>query len=227
MNRRHLPFLLRGGTDLTINRTTAELSPAPSLRREVVRKALHLLFVVIPLSLVAGVPRMVVVTALAVLLGVAVVIEVARARSARVAAVFGRTVGVLLRGHERGDHGMRMTGATALVAASLAAVWLLPVRDAIAVTWAVVVGDASAALVGMAIGGRLVPRYSSKSVEGGAACFLATFGGAYGLAGLSVTLALAVAAAATVAEWQRSRIDDNLRIAAATAAVLIVTSMGA
>jgi dolichol kinase len=103
---------------------------------------------------------------------------------------------------------------------------VLPVPGAIAVTWAAAVGDASAALVGIPLGGRLIPNGGhGKSVEGSAACFLVTLFGAYQLAGLSVRLALILAAAATVAEWPRSVIDDNVRVGAATTAVLIIAGM--
>ena len=193
--------------------------------REVARKALHLLFAAVPLSLAGGIARGPVIAALAVLLAVAVALEVARARSPAVARVFTRTVGALLREHEGPAQNMRWTGATWLIGVSLVAVGLLPRADAVAVTWAVTVGDASAALVGMTLGGRLVPRRSDKSVEGSMACFVATLAGAYGLAGLSLSLALLVSAAATLAEWPRSVIDDNVRVGAATAAVLVLASM--
>jgi len=56
------------------------------------------------------------------------------------------------------------------------------------------------------------------------ACFLVTFAGAYGLAGLPARLSLLVAAAATAAEWPRSPVDDNVRIGAATTAVLVLVN---
>lgn len=205
---------------MTPARQMMSLSP----RREASRKALHLLFAAVPLSLAGGVPRAPVIAVLAALFAFAVALEVARVRSTPVARMFTRAVGPLLRDRERDAHGMRWTGATWLIAASLAAVWLLPRPDAIAVTWAVTVGDATAALIGVTLGGRLAPRLSTKSFEGSTACFVATFAGVYGLAGLSVSLALAVSAAATVAEWWRSTIDDNVRVAAATAAVLVIAS---
>jgi dolichol kinase len=194
-------------------------------RREMARKALHLLFAAVPISLAVGVARAPIIGALAIMLMIAIALEVARARSPVVAQAFSRTVGPLLRDRERDGHRMQWTGATWLIVVSVAAVWLLPRPDAIAVTWAVTVGDASAALIGVILGGRLLPRPSHKSFEGSTACFAATFAGAYGLAGLSVPLALVVGAAATAAEWPRSTIDDNARIGAATAAVLIIASL--
>jgi dolichol kinase len=194
-------------------------------RREMARKALHLLFAAVPLSLADGVARAAVIAALSAMLTLAIALELARVRSSTVARAFTRTVGPLLRERERATRRMHWTGATWLIVVSLAAVWALPRPDAIAVTWAVTVGDASAALIGVTLGGRLFPRPSHKSFEGSAACFVATFAGAYGLAGLSVTLALAVSAAATLAEWPRSAIDDNVRIGTATAALLTIASL--
>jgi dolichol kinase len=194
-------------------------------QREAARKSVHLLFAAVPLSLAEGVSRVPVVATLSAMLACAITLEVARTRSSAVARAFTRTVGPLLRDRERAAQHVRWSGATWLIAVSLAAVSALSRPDAIAVTWAVTVGDASAALVGVALGGRLFPRPPHKSLEGSIACFVATFAGAYGLADLSVTLALAVSAAATLAEWPRSVIDDNLRIATATAALLTIASL--
>jgi dolichol kinase len=192
--------------------------------RELTRKVLHLVFAGVPVALAAGAPRDIVLAILGGMLAVAVVLEVARRRSAAVATTFTRMVGPLLR-EEESD---RWTGATWLILVCLAAVWLLPRADAIAVTWAAAVGDASAALVGIPVGGRLVrlgPNAGrGKSIEGSAACFLVTLAGAYALAGLSARVALLVAAAATAAEWPQSPVDDNVRVGAATTAVLILVN---
>jgi dolichol kinase len=192
--------------------------------RELTRKALHLVFAGVPVALAAGVPRDIVLAILGGMLAVAVVLEVARRRSAAVATTFTRMVGPLLREEESG----RWTGATWLILVCLAAVWMLPRADAIAVTWAAAVGDASAALVGIPVGGRLVRLGPNggrgKSIEGSAACFLVTLAGAYALAGLSARVALLVAAAATAAEWLQSPVDDNVRVGAATTAVLILVN---
>jgi dolichol kinase len=187
--------------------------------RELARKGLHLTFAAVPLSLTAGVPRLWVLTTLTAMLTVAALVEITRERVPAFAATFTRAVGPLLREREQ----RQVTGATWLILVCLAATWVLPVPGAIAVTWAAAVGDASAALVGIPFGGRLIPNGGrGKSVEGSTACFLVTLIGAYGLAGLSVRLAVLIAAAATMAEWPQTSIDDNVRVGAATAAAFIL-----
>jgi dolichol kinase len=194
-----------------------------AVAREVSRKALHLSFASVPLALAAGARRGPVIAVLGGMFGVAVGLELARVYSPAVGRLFARTVGPLLRAHEQSGHHVSWTGATWLIGVCLAAVWLLPRDQAIAVTWAVTVGDACAALFGVWLGGRTVARGASgKSFEGAAACAVVTAVGAYALAGMSLGLALAVGAAASVTEWQRSNIDDNLRIGAATAVVVMV-----
>jgi dolichol kinase len=195
--------------------------------REVSRKALHLSFAGVPLALATGAPRAPVMAVLAAMFAFAVGLEVARVYSPAVGRVFARTVGSLLRAHEQSGQRVSWTGATWLIGVCLAAVGLLPRNQAIAVTWAVTVGDACAALFGVWLGGRAVARgVSGKSFEGAAACVVATAVGAYALAGFSVGLALAIGVAAAVTEWQRSAIDDNLRIGAATAVVVMVAERG-
>jgi dolichol kinase len=207
-----------------------------TFNREVARKALHLMFAAVPIALTAGLSQLALVWILGAMLIVALGLELTRTRVAPVGAMFMRTVGPLLRPHETNNSNQnqhhRWTGATWLIAVCLGAVWALPRPDAIAVTWAAAAGDASAALIGIPLGGRLFPKpgasnsnKSSKSIEGSAACFLVTFVGAYGLAGLGLRLAVFVAAAATVAEWPSWGVDDNVRVGAATTAVLVIAAI--
>jgi dolichol kinase len=190
--------------------------------RELARKALHLVFAAVPIALAAGVSQPALAWTLGALFLIALTVELSRARVPAVADRFTRVFGSLLRPRERG----RWTGATWLIAVCLGALWALPRPDAIAVTWAAAVGDASAALVGIPLGGRLIPNTGrGKSIEGSAACFLVTFAGAYGLAGLGLRLALLVAAAATAAEWPNWGVDDNVRVGAATTALLVIATM--
>jgi dolichol kinase len=181
--------------------------PAPlAMRRELVRKALHLLSAAAPIGYAAGVPRAAVVVVLAVLAATAIAVEIARARLPTVHARVERSIGMLLRDAEH----RAWCGATWMLLAFLAAAVWLPAPVAIAAMWAVAVGDALAALVGRWFGRHRLG--TLKSVEGSLACFVATLAGALVLARLGVASSIVAATAATAAEWPRRPLDDNLRI---------------
>jgi dolichol kinase len=212
-----------------------------SLRREVARKALHLVFVVVPVAYAFGFPRRWLVTALGAAAVVAVTIELARVWHAPTRERFVRWVGVLLREHEH----VRWSGATWMVLSMLGLALLVPQGVAVAGMWALSAGDAAAALVGRSLeqrkakrvtadvtrGGALasragaggsmgvdgVERAGGKTVRGSVACFLVTLAGARLLARLSPVESVVAAALATAAERWGEPVDDNVRIAAAVA----------
>jgi dolichol kinase len=191
--------------------------PLSPLRRELSRKAIHLATAAVPVAYAAGVPRAWLSWGLGALCAAAVLGEAARARHAGTGALVRRTVGVLFRDHEHD----RWTGATWLAIAHLAAVLLLPRDIAIAAMWGVSVGDAAAAIVGRALGRTRIGG-TAKSLEGAAACFLATLAGAAAVARLSLPEALLAAAAATAGEWPGRPLDDNLRIVLAVGGALLL-----
>jgi dolichol kinase len=190
-------------------------APAPplSLRRELARKALHVTSAAVPVAYAAGlVPRVGLGAGLLALLAIALAVEAARTRSARVRAHFTRATGPLLRAHEH----HRWAGATWLLAAFALAVWLYPAPVAVAATWAVSLGDASAAVVGRWLGRhplapRLAPRLA-KTREGSAACALVTFAGALWIARLSPGESVVAGLAAALAEAPARPLDDNVRV---------------
>jgi dolichol kinase len=192
-----------------------------SLRREVARKALHLVFVVVPLAYAFGLPRGWLVAALGAAAGVAVIVELARAWHAPTRERFVRWVGVLLREHEHA----RWSGATWMVLSMFALAALAPPNVAVAAMWAISAGDAAAALVGRAferrvdgsMGARGTRPSGGKTVRGSAACFVVTLAGALLLARLSPAESVVAAVLATAAERPRGWVDDNVRIAAAVA----------
>lgn len=203
----YVPYVLSRCSERRYNADV--IAPA----REAQRKALHLTTVVVPLALVRGVPQRAVAALLLVLVGVAIVVEVLRRRSAGVGVLFERTVGSMLRAHEHDGRGV--TGATWLLLALAAAVLVLPLPAAVVATWAAGVGDAMAALVGRAW--RRVRPGEGKTLAGSLACALATAAGAVALAGFALPAALAIGAAAAAAERPALRLDDNLRVAAGAA----------
>ena len=183
------------------------LSGAPSFRRELARKAIHLSSAAVPVFLAAAGPRSVALVVLGALALIAIGIEVARALSTPIASRFDALFLPLLRSHEQ----RQVTGATWLLVSMFAAVLLLPRDIAIVATWAAAVGDAAAALIGMRFGRHRSAR-DGKSIEGSIACLLVTMAGALLLAGLGLVAASLAGVAAAVGErmsWPR---DDNVRI---------------
>ncbi len=199
-----------------------------ALRHELARKALHVTAAVAPLAYAAGLDRRILLLLLCLLGAVAVVVELARRRVPRMRLLFRRATGPLLRHREREG----WSGATWMLLAFIAVVAIAPRGAAIAAMWAVSVGDAAAAVVGrtlahrrevraVARGETFTPR-ARKSVAGSAACFVATLLGAVWLAGLGPAVSVAAALAATLAEWPRVPLDDNLRVAGAVAGVVVL-----
>jgi dolichol kinase len=197
--------------------TGAARPRAPAFRRELARKAIHLSSTAVPIALALGIERRVALLVLGALALVAVAVEVARATSPSIGARFDALFHPLLRSHES----TRVTGATWLISAMFIAVLLLPRSAAIVATWAAAVGDTAAALIGMRFG-RIRSVRDGKSLEGSAACLLATLAGALLLAHPGAGIALLAAVAATAAErapWPR---DDNIRIITAVGVTMMI-----
>jgi dolichol kinase len=205
-----------------------------TIRRELVRKTIHLASAAVPVAYVAGAPRAAVLAALGTAGAVAVSVEVARRRSARARALFDGAVGGLLRAHERD----RWSGATWMCAAYALAVLAFPRAEAAAAMLAVATGDAAAAVVGRAAARQRARRAlhraaarparapvagppgapGAKTWEGSVACAAASTLAALVVAHLATLPALACGVAAALAERPRGPLDDNLRIAAAAGA---------
>ena len=187
-----------------------------SLRHELARKAIHVASVAVPVAYAAGLPRAVVAGALLLLLVAALLVELARATSARAGALFTRATGALLRAHEH----RRISGATWLLAAFLGSALAFPRDVAVAAMCSVALGDAAAAIVGRWIGRRRLGAH--KSLEGSAACLAVVYLAARAVAGLGIAESLVAALAATLAEWPEGPLDDNVRMAGATGAGILL-----
>ena len=197
--------------------TGAARERAPSFRRELARKAIHLSSTAVPIALALGIERRIALIMLAGLAAIAIVVEAARAASPTIGARFDAIFHPLLRAHES----TRVTGATWLISAMFLAVLLLPRDAAIIATWAAAVGDTAAALIGMRFG-RIRSARDGKSLEGSAACLLATLAGALLLARVGTGTALLAALAATVGERLSWPDDDNIRIITAVGVTMMI-----
>ncbi|MCU0624176.1 MAG: hypothetical protein MUF53_09975, partial [Gemmatimonadaceae bacterium] len=165
---------------------------APSVRRELQRKAIHMATAVLPVAYAAGAPRWAMVGVTAGLTTLAVAVEVARRRWPAARDRFAALTGPLLRPHEAAGG---VAGATWLFAAFCAVCAMTAPPVAIAAMWAVSAGDGAASVVGRAVG--RVRWGSGKTLEGSLALALMTAAGAWGLAGwpLPVASGLGLAAA--------------------------------
>lgn len=192
-----------------------------SLRHELARKAIHLAAAAVPVAYALGAPRARLLAGLLLLLAIALLVELARWWLPAARRAFTRATGALLRPHEHAG----LSGATWMVASFALVVWLAPPRAAIAAMWAVAVGDAAAALVGRALGGRVFGRRAArtgKSLEGSVACAVATAVGAFAVAQVGPAASLVAGVAAAAAEWPSAPGDDNLRVAATVAVAVVL-----
>lgn len=198
-----------------------EVAAAPplSLGREVARKAIHLSSVAVPVAYAMGLPRAVVAGVLVILLVAALLVELLRTTSRRAGDLFSRFTGTLLRAHERHE----VSGATWLLAAFLGSVLAFERDVAVAAMCAVALGDAAAAVIGRWLGRRRLG--ARKSLEGSAACLAIVYLAARTIADLGVAESLVAAWCATLAELPERPFDDNLRMAAATGAGILLWRM--
>jgi dolichol kinase len=196
-----------------------------TLRHELARKAIHLGSAAVPVAYAAGLPRRWLLVALGGALAVAVTVELARHRVPRARATFDRTVGALLRAHERD----RWSGATWMCLAYLLAALLFARPVAVAAMLGVALGDAAAAVAGRWWSARTVRSAASgKTWVGTAACALVTLAAALVVARLPMLAAVAGAVAAALAERPAGPLDDNVRIALAAggASALALRALG-
>jgi len=194
------------------------LSSAPlSLRKEFLRKALHLAATAVPVAYHLGVERRALVLVLAGTCALAFLLERLRRGNGRIAAVFNGIFGSLIRPHERRS----ITGATWLALSCLVAVTVLSRNAAIAALWCATVGDPAATIAGRWTTRELTQPADrdGKTLAGSLACAVASFAGVWMLAGYPPLIAGVIAVAATVAESMPVRVDDNVRVAAAAGAI--------
>jgi dolichol kinase len=183
------------------------------IRREVLRKLMHLTSAVIPLFVWFAPGAL----AAAVLIGgavLALLVEVMRFRVRAVRYWFLAKTRRLLRRHER----RQVTGATYLAVSYAAAVVAFPTPIAVLAMLYSGVGDAMAAIVGRGIGRHEIR--PGKSLEGAAAMFGVTMILGTLLPGVPITAAFAGAVAATMLEIAPFPPDDNVWVTLGGGAVV-------
>lgn len=186
-------------------RTLAADRPRRSAARsEAGRKAVHVAVSVVAACLVLLLSQGAARLLFALTTAVALVIDLARLRSAAFRRPFLRAFSAMLRDEELD----RLTGATMLSVGFTLAVCLLPSDYAAAGLFTAGLADPAAAFVGRGYGRVRLP--GGKSLEGAAAFLLVAF--VVGVSTTSVGLAGAAIAAAITAmlEAISPRFDDNL-----------------
>ena len=191
-----------------------------ALRWELTRKALHVIWAIVPIAYALGVRREVLLLGLAIACVTAIIIEIVRARSVAFGELFHRRTGRLLRDHEH----HRWSGATWLLLSFLLSAALFDRPTAIAAMWAVAVGDAAAAIVGRTIGRHHLGT-SRKSLEGSIACTMISALGAFMVAQLSPAQSIVAGIAAALGEWPAGPLDDNVRIGLAVGGGILLCRM--
>jgi dolichol kinase len=184
------------------------------------RKGLHLLSAAFPLGYSLGISRTVVLWTLFAVLGIAAVVELARARSGYARSLFDARLGTLLREHERNG----LSGATWLILALFVTTVVFPKDVAIAAMSAVCLGDAFAAIIGRVSNPWRTP--DRKSFAGSSACFTVSAIAAYVMAEFPWRDALLSGVLAAAAEHPRRPMDDNFRIALAVGCGILLWRMG-
>ena len=195
------------------DRGALDRDPSPHWLTEARRKALHFMFILLPLELLhrwlpwprsRGEWRWCLIT----LTLTAIAIDVIRIHDHRVRRFFTRFVGELLRDHES----FSLLGSTYLLIAALLAVEIFTLPVAAAALGFTILGDGFAALVGRRFGRT---RFFGKTLEGAAggfaaclvwACYLGTIGT------LPWHVVLIGAMVASLVELLPIPLDDNLAV---------------
>ncbi|MBI1808373.1 MAG: hypothetical protein HYR75_00625 [Gemmatimonadetes bacterium] len=184
--------------------------PAIATRRHAAaRQALHVSSAVFPVAYAAGIERRALLEVLALVLAMAIAVELLRWANFGARTHFERWAGPLLRPGEREG----LTGATWLALSLTAAVLLLPHAPAVATMWCVCVGDPVAAAVGSAWQARrgAMPN-RGRSMAGSIAMASVSAAGVALLGGYLPGRALLIGVTAAVAERVGGRLNDNITI---------------
>jgi dolichol kinase len=179
---------------------------------ELQRKALHLLTLIIPLSLIILGPK-IILYILVPLATVSIIADVARVRVAWFNHFISRVFGFMMRENELPALGTPIVynGASwVLLGSVLTIACFSPIIAATSLS-IFLLGDAAAALVGRRWG-KIKWGTSSKSIEGSLAFFLSTAPVAFFMPDLVWWIGLIGAAAGALAEALPGPFNDNLRV---------------
>ncbi len=175
------------------------------MARELRRKSIHLLGLILPILYVFT-TRHTATIAVGALLAIALGVELLKVLLPAFRVMFMRIFSPILRSQERRGG---LTGATYYLIGSFLCVLLFDKTLAIVCLCFLTLGDLFAALIGKQWG--RIKLFSRKSLEGSIACFIVCTGTAL-LIGLHPVVAITGALVATLIELLPTGVDDNVTI---------------
>jgi dolichol kinase len=139
-----------------------------SYATEFIRKAIHLLSMLIPVVyyFISKQTALAILIPLTLLFGIS---DLSRLFVPPVGRLYNSYFGFLLRAHERNEQGRRLNGATYVLLAATLLVGFFPKVIVLTAFAILIISDSSAALIGRRFGRH---RFLSKSLEGATAFFL-------------------------------------------------------
>ncbi len=197
--------------------STAAAAPPPSIeqeyRIEIVRKAIHLCSISIPVVYFFT-PRTFALSILIPLTVVFTTVDIARYYNQTVEKWFYRWFGILLRRHESDPHKKTLNGATYVLIAASVCVAIFPKIIAVTSFIILIISDMTSALIGRRFGRH---RFFNKSVEGSLAFFVSAllviaFTPKIEYLAVEYWIGLIAAAVGAIVEALPIEIDDNLSI---------------
>ena len=189
-------------------------------KKEIYRKSIHLSSLIVPFSYryLFNYHRKNTFFVLGSITVVALLIEITRLEHRTVKRIFYNIFGIMLRKHEIHD----FTGATYLLVSALICIAVFPRDIAFLALSFLAIGDTMAAVVGISFGKRKLFK-TKKSLEGSLACFISTL--IFAMIFIHPVIAFWGAFAATVAEFSRLSVDDNIKIPIASGLMMSLVNI--
>jgi len=189
-------------------------------RSELVRKAIHLCSLSIPV-IYSFITKEMALILLVPVTTAFLVVDLARYYFPPVSRLFYTVFGWLLRKHEQDERVKRLNGATNVLLSAVLCVLVFPRLVTITAFAILIISDSTAALVGRRFGRR---RFFRKSLEGAAAFLVSAVIVVFvspkaGAGPMEYLIGVAAAAAGMVAE-SASSIDDNIAVPVSVGLVL-------
>lgn len=190
-------------------------------RHELVRKAIHLTSLSIPV-IYFFISKQLALTLLIPMTAAFIIVDVARYYFAPVSEWFYRWFGWLLRRHEQDEKKKRLNGATNVLISACLCVLLFPKLITVTAFAILIVSDSTSALVGRRFGKR---RFFDKSLEGSIAFFVSAVLVVFvapkvAFHPLEYVIGIVAAGVGAIVEAISMKVDDNISIPIAVGLVM-------